>query len=91
MECDDLFTALIEYVDGDIDPDMAAIIQRHLEECPVCELVVDNLRKTISVYSRNAAMDMPTTFQEHLDGLLRDRWQAKFPARRTETTDECDG
>ena len=42
MRCDELFAALVEYIDGDIDPQIAAAIERHLAECPVCELMLDN-------------------------------------------------
>ncbi|MBN1590024.1 MAG: zf-HC2 domain-containing protein [Pirellulales bacterium] len=84
MRCEDLFTALVEYVDGQIDPETAAAIERHLEECPVCRLVVDNIRKTIFVYSADSTCDMPETFHEHLDGLLRDHWKARFPSSQPE-------
>jgi anti-sigma factor RsiW len=83
MQCDDLFAALVEYIDGDIDPQIAAAIERHLAECPVCELMVDNIRKTICVYSADHTLEMPDAFQDHLDGLLRDRWTARFPSHGT--------
>ena len=86
MQCEDLFAALVEYVDGDIDPAIAAAIDRHLEECPVCELMVDNIRKTICVYSVDPTLEMPAAFQNHLDGLLRDRWSARFPSHGTSET-----
>jgi anti-sigma factor RsiW len=83
MQCDDLFTVLAEYVDGVLDPQTAVRIRHHLEECPICELVVDNIRKTISVFSTHPAVEMPAAFQEHLGGLLHDRFRAKFSS--------CDG
>jgi anti-sigma factor RsiW len=83
MQCEDLFSVLVEYVDGVLDPQTTASIRRHLEQCAVCELVVDNIRKTISVFSTHPAVEMPAAFQEHLGGLLRDRFRAKFSS--------CDG
>ena len=91
MHCEELFVALTEYVDGNLDNQTATRIQRHLEECPVCELMVDNIRKTISVYCTNPTVEMPPVFQEHLDGLLRDRWKAKFAANGAGETADGQG
>jgi len=79
MRCEELFVLLAEYVDGELDAETTRTIRSHLEKCPACELVVDNIRKTISVYCADGAMEMPATLGEHLDGLLRDQWKVKFP------------
>jgi len=86
MRCEELFAALVEYVDGELDPETTAAVRRHLEQCPVCELVVDNIRKTISVYCAEAAFEVPSTLREHLDGLLRDHWRVKFSSHGTGET-----
>ncbi|HLA84263.1 MAG TPA: zf-HC2 domain-containing protein [Thermoguttaceae bacterium] len=83
IRCEDLFAALIEYVDGELDAETSAMIERHLEECPACELVVDNIRRTISVYAADASVDVPAALHEHLDGLLRGHWAAKFSGHGT--------
>lgn len=78
MRCEDILAALTDYVDGQLDAETTAAIQAHLEKCPACELVVDNIRKTISVYCSDRSIEMPLALQEHLDSLLRDHWKAKF-------------
>ena len=78
MRCEEILAALTDYVDGQLDAETTAAIQAHLEKCPACELVVDNLRKTISVYCSDRSIEMPRALQEHLDILLRDHWKAKF-------------
>lgn len=89
MGCEELLAALAEYVDGEIDPATAAAIRGHLEKCPTCELVVDNLRKTISVYCADPEFEMPPELERHLDGLLRDQWKAKFASGRIASSDEA--
>ncbi|GAP06308.1 putative zinc-finger [Anaerolinea thermolimosa] len=48
--CQELLASLSEYVDGDLSKELCAEIERHLEECHDCQVVVNTLRKTIDLY-----------------------------------------
>ena len=78
MNCEELLAALNAYVDGDLDPGICDTFQEHLSECNPCQIVVDNIRKTITLYKAGEPFEMPVEFQEKLQCLLRDRWKAKF-------------
>lgn len=81
MNCEELLAALNEYVDGDVDPGVCDAFQEHLADCNPCQIVVDNIRKTISLYKAGEPFEMPAEFQQKLHEQLRDRWRAKFPSR----------
>lgn len=48
--CHDLLDSLSDYVDGSLGEQLCAEIERHLENCTDCQVVVDTLRKTIYLY-----------------------------------------
>jgi anti-sigma factor RsiW len=50
VECREHLGCLSDYVDGDLAPEMCAELERHMAECGDCRIVVDTLRKTVSLY-----------------------------------------
>jgi predicted anti-sigma-YlaC factor YlaD len=53
-ECRHLLSSLSEYVDGELAGEICAEIERHLEDCENCRIVIDSLRKTIYLYRETA-------------------------------------
>ena len=50
MECEELLMMLNEYVDGTVDPAICGELERHMAGCNPCQVVVDNIRQTITLY-----------------------------------------
>ena len=48
--CRHLLGSLSEYVDGTLQDDLCAELERHLAGCENCRVVVDTLNKTITLY-----------------------------------------
>lgn len=80
MKCEELLKALNDYVDGDIDPAICEGFEEHLAGCNPCQVVVDNVRQTITLYRAGEPYEMPPEFRQRLHQILRERWKAKFPA-----------
>jgi anti-sigma factor RsiW len=80
MKCEELLAALNDYVDGDLDPAVCEGFQEHLAGCNPCQIVVDNIRRTISLYKAGQPYEMPAELHEKLCGRLRSRWKEKFPS-----------
>lgn len=78
MNCEELLAALNEYVDGEIDPGICEAFEGHLKDCNPCQIVVDNIRQTITLYKAGEPLELPREFHEHLCRRLRDRWKLKF-------------
>ena len=53
-ECHHLLSSLSEYVDGTLDEDLCAELERHLSDCENCRVVVDTLHKTVTLYHQSA-------------------------------------
>ncbi len=52
--CRHLLDSLSEYVDDSLGEELCQEIDRHLENCEDCQIVVDSLRKTIYLYHATA-------------------------------------
>jgi anti-sigma factor RsiW len=77
MNCEDLLKAMNEYVDGQLDPAICTEFEQHLAGCNPCQVVVDNIRKTITLYRAGQPYEMPLDFQNRLRDKLRERWNEK--------------
>ncbi|MGQ9589431.1 MAG: anti-sigma factor family protein [Planctomycetota bacterium] len=77
MKCEDLLKMLNDYVDGDIDPSICDEFQRHLEGCDPCKVVVDTVRKTITLYRDAEVYEIPLDFRNRLHAVIREKWEEK--------------
>jgi anti-sigma factor RsiW len=75
MKCEELLASLNEYVDGEIDPSICREFEQHMACCNPCQVVVDNVRKTITLYKQGQPCELPPAFQERLHAVLRQRWK----------------
>lgn len=79
MSCEELLAALNEMID---DASALALYREfadHLSGCNPCQLVVDNIRKTIRLYRDGTPYPMPAAFEDRFRDALRAKWKAKFP------------
>ncbi len=83
MTCEELLAALNDYVDGERLTDACEKFAEHLADCNPCQVVVDNIRKTISLYQAGEPYPLPAEFQQQLKESLRQRWETKYrPPRK---------
>jgi anti-sigma factor RsiW len=80
MKCSELLALLNEYVDGTVDPALCEEFERHMAGCNPCQVVVDNIRKTITLYRAGQPCELPPEFRERLHRVLQQRWKATHPA-----------
>lgn len=65
--CKHLLVSLSDYVDGDLNEDICAEIERHLSECHDCTVVVNTLKKTVELYHTTAEPDpLPEAMMQRL-------------------------
>ena len=75
MKCEELLTLLNEYVDGTVDPTICEEFERHMAGCKPCQVVVDNIRKTITLYKNGQPCELPCEFRNRLHHTLRQKWK----------------
>lgn len=65
--CRELLSSLSDYLNGELEQELCAKIERHMSGCENCRIVVDTLRKTIYLYKVNAEPpEVPETVRERL-------------------------
>ena len=77
MKCDDMLKLLNEYVDGEIDPAICEDFDRHLVGCDPCQVVIDTIRRTVTLYKGDAVHELPLEFRARLHATLRERWRQR--------------
>ncbi len=82
MKCEDMLALLNEYVDGTIDPAFCEEFEQHMKGCNPCQVVVDNIRQTITLYKEGQPYELPVRFRTRLHAALRERWKECPPGRR---------
>ena len=75
MKCEELLVMLNEYVDGTVDPSVCEEFEKHMAGCNPCQVVVDNIRKTITLYKEGKPYELPLGFRQRLHAALAQRWK----------------
>ena len=65
--CLNLLGSLSEYIDGELNPDLCAEIEKHLAGCEDCRVVLNTTRRTIDlIHSPVETPDMPLDVRARL-------------------------
>jgi anti-sigma factor RsiW len=69
--CKQLLSQFSDYIDGELDDAVCAELEAHLADCPDCRILVDTLRKTVSLYHDQPQPELPADVQRRLFKVLR--------------------
>ena len=59
MNCRTIVKELSNYLDEALDSTLRASIEKHLENCEDCRVVVDTTKKTIQIYCNSEPAPLP--------------------------------
>jgi anti-sigma factor RsiW len=68
--CRDLKALFSDYIDGELEADLCAQLEAHLAECPNCRVMVDTVRRTITLYHAHGREELPPEVQDRLYRVL---------------------
>jgi anti-sigma factor RsiW len=57
--CQELLAQLSDYIDGELDAALCIELETHLAQCQDCRVMVDTVRKTITLYSVQSSPALP--------------------------------
>jgi anti-sigma factor RsiW len=81
-KCPDYINDLNDYLDGTIDPELCAEIEKHLGQCENCRVMVDTLKQTVTLCRDGKKEALPQELESRLNSLLKERWTRKFGPRQ---------
>ena len=64
--CKSLLGSLSDYVDGTAHEEICRELERHLESCENCRIVVDTLKKTVYLYQEETDISLPADVRARL-------------------------
>ncbi len=86
MKCEeDMLALLDDYVGGTGEPSVCEEFATHMAGCDPCQMVVDNIRKTITLYRDGQPYELPPPLHDRLHECLRARWKETHTSKQTST------
>jgi anti-sigma factor RsiW len=70
LKCSGLLRDLVDYLDGELAPELVERLEEHLCDCIDCRVVVDTTRKTVEVYRQTEAVPLPEDLRQRLYQLF---------------------
>jgi anti-sigma factor RsiW len=62
--------SLSEYIDGELEAELCAEIEQHVSECVNCRIVVDTLKRTVTLYHDHGHEPLPDEVKTRLLAAL---------------------
>lgn len=69
--CQEILEHISDYVDGELEAALCAELEVHLAGCRNCRVMVDTLRKTITLYHAQPPAELPSGVEDRLYRVLR--------------------
>ena len=77
MNCKGVIREISDYIDGELEPPMKQELERHLEDCGDCKMVVDQTRLTVEIFCDSKPVELPTDIRAQLHDALHRKLHEK--------------
>jgi anti-sigma factor RsiW len=71
LNCKGVIRELSNYIDGDLDFAVKQELERHLEHCEDCAMIVDQTKKSIEILCDSRPVELPSDVRSRLHAVLR--------------------
>lgn len=68
--CDDVVSALADYVDDELTDDFRRALEQHLGQCRRCQVVYDSTRKTLKILTESESFELPERASERVTRIM---------------------
>ncbi len=75
MRCRQVIDRISEYLDGELDPELVRELERHLEHCEDCRIVVDTTQKTVEIFYNTEPAALPAGVRERLNQMFTEKFR----------------
>lgn len=70
LECKHVWEHISGYLDKELDAELLAAVERHLETCEVCSAVLDSTRNILVLTADDRTYELPVGYSERLHARL---------------------
>jgi len=71
LNCKNVIREISSYIDGELDLAIKRELERHLEDCEECKMVVDQTKLTVDIFCDSEPVELPVEIQSRLHEALR--------------------
>jgi len=77
IDCKHVWQYISAFIDDEVEAELRARIQRHLETCEVCSAVLDSTRNVIVLVADERVFEIPAGFSQRLHDRLDREFQSE--------------
>jgi Putative zinc-finger len=70
VNCEEVWRAISDYLDGEVAPDLRAAMEEHLRGCQKCSAILEGTRNVIGLYREDRMFEPPQGFSQRLHHRL---------------------
>ena len=79
IECKHVWAHISDYLDGTLDPEVLAEVQKHLEHCEICSAILDSTHNILILTADDRVFELPLGFSERLHARLDEEIHRSAP------------
>jgi anti-sigma factor RsiW len=79
LKCRHVWDHISEYIDGRLDPQVRADVERHLATCEICSAILDSTRNIIILMADDRVFELPLDFSKRLHARLDEVLKHEHP------------
>ena len=72
IDCKHVWQYISAYIDDDVEADLRADIEKHLETCEICSAVLDSTRNLVVLVADDRVFELPAGFSARLHARLNE-------------------
>ncbi|HYA63399.1 MAG TPA: anti-sigma factor [Candidatus Sulfotelmatobacter sp.] len=70
LDCKHVWEHISGYLDQQLDPELLAAVEKHLETCEVCSAILDSTRNILVLTADDRTYELPVGYSERLHQRL---------------------
>jgi anti-sigma factor RsiW len=77
LNCKGVIREISDYLDSELELSAKQELERHLEHCEECNMVVNQTRMTVEIFCDSQPVELPADVKSRLHDALRRKLQEK--------------
>lgn len=74
IRCEDVLKEVSNFIDAEVTEELRRQIEEHLHDCHNCTVLVNTIRKAVSLLSNSRILELPPAVSQRLMERLAPHW-----------------